>query len=908
MKRLAVLGVFALVTSGLFAQGLDNIGGQTKDQWEEINFEFNSTILSDGYPSLLRLADLLSQHRDYRVKLVGNTDSVGSETFNNRLSLRRAEAVKAFLVKYGASADQITTSADGKRTPEVPNGSKEGRFMNRRVVMTVTDGTGKVVGAGGVSDVLKQMQDFIQKQQECCDQILKRLDKLDDILAALKNLQGENDKLRSEIADLRNQHNALADQVAQMPKPVTAEQAQTIAHNEATGAAKQAQADAERHNQKFALLGLDAGPTYGGGRTGDYTASARARYFSPFGGDGQRAVQAQGEFLYYPDRKEGQFDIGLVNRWGAFQAGGFASFKFIDFKQYQQGGGLGQAAGMLDYVFRRGRVGGFITRGFKNYAVLNSVTLAPGAYLQTFARVVNQQGASFLVGTWGDAFVSGDLAYLQLRETHNSRPGANLKLTQPLNPHVALTAEARYNTSYVSPQGSGEMVFGVEMGNYIKPSDYAGTKTPVPMDVPRIRYEFGTRRVGSSPPIANAGPNQIGIPAGNVTLNGSGSYDPLAETLTYSWSQISGPNVALSATNQPVVTFTAAAGNTYMFRLTVTNTDHLSSSATTTVSTQSPSQAQITSFTATPATIQPGQSATLSWTIKNATTASISPSVGAVNAQTGSASVSPTSTTTYTLTATNANGTVTQSVTVSVGVGTAQIVRFAASPINIQPGQTSTLSWATNGANTVTITPGIGAVEANGSTTVKPTQTTTYTLTATSPDGHSVTSPVTVTVGPGSVPQVVTFAANPPTITAGQSSQLCWQVANATSISITGIGNGLAANACQTVSPATTTTYTLTATNASGQIQANATVNVGAVQIISFTSSPSFSISGQPVTLSWQTQNASSVVITGNGAPPQSLPANGTVVVAPDVTTTYTLTAYGVGGQTVSVSISAVVR
>ena len=44
-----------------------------------------------------------------------------------------------------------------------------------------------------------------KKQQECCDQILKRLDKLDDILAAIKNLEGENDRLKSEDGDLRNQ-------------------------------------------------------------------------------------------------------------------------------------------------------------------------------------------------------------------------------------------------------------------------------------------------------------------------------------------------------------------------------------------------------------------------------------------------------------------------------------------------------------------------------------------------------------------------------------------------------------------------------------------------------------------------------------------------------------------------------
>ena len=57
MKKLAAIGAISLLASSLLAQGL-NTGGQTKDDWEEINFEFNSSILSDGYPSLLRLAEL----------------------------------------------------------------------------------------------------------------------------------------------------------------------------------------------------------------------------------------------------------------------------------------------------------------------------------------------------------------------------------------------------------------------------------------------------------------------------------------------------------------------------------------------------------------------------------------------------------------------------------------------------------------------------------------------------------------------------------------------------------------------------------------------------------------------------------------------------------------------------------
>ena len=43
-------------------------------------------------------------------------------------------------MKYGVADSQITTAGDGKRAPEVDNKTKEGRFMNRRVVLTVTDG------------------------------------------------------------------------------------------------------------------------------------------------------------------------------------------------------------------------------------------------------------------------------------------------------------------------------------------------------------------------------------------------------------------------------------------------------------------------------------------------------------------------------------------------------------------------------------------------------------------------------------------------------------------------------------------------------------------------------------------------------------------------------------------------
>jgi hypothetical protein len=918
MKKLAAVGALGLLASWLYAQG-QNPGAQAKDDWEEINFEFNSSILSDGYPSMLRLADLLGQHKDFKVKVTGNTDNVGSASYNDKLALARAETVKSFLVKYGAVVGQITTAAQGKQAPEVDNKTKEGRFINRRVVLTVTDAAGKLVKEGTIGEVipafdqrLNAIEDTLKKQEDCCNQILKRLDKLDDILAALKDLKGENDRLQTEVADLRNQHNQLRDQVAGLPKPLSEQQANTIAHDIAHTEAASAAEEMRKGNQKFSLLGINVGPTFGGGRTGAGNFSGRGQFFSPFGGDGTHAVQAQAEYMYYPGRQEGQFDIGLVNRWGNVQAGAFASFKYIDFKQYQSGGALGQADFLLDYMFKGGRIGVFGTQGFKNYAVLNSVTLAPGAYWQTYARVANQYGTSFLIGTWGNAYLQGSVGYVRLHEGNRDRPGATLKLVQPLSDHFALTAEGDLNETLMNSVSSGRLVFGMEFGNSIHPKEYANVTTPVPMDIPRVRYEFGTRRVGSSPPIADAGPNQLGITAGSVTLNGSGSYDPLGLALTYQWTQISGPNVTLATPTAPTTTFTAGAGQSYSFRLTVKNSDGLQASATTSVTTTSPTAATITQFAATPASIQSGQSSTLTWSISNATAASITPGPGTVDPRTGSVSVSPTQTTTYTLTATGASGNTTAQVTLTVGAPTAgnpQIVRFAASPLTILAGGQSTLSWTTTGATTVSIS-GVGSVTLNGSTTVSPGQTTTYILTASTADGHSVTAPITITVGAGTNPQIMSFVANPTTVSAGGASQLCWQVTGATSIAINpGGGNNLSANSCLAVTPSQTTTYTLTASNSAGQTQANVTVNVGQVTILSFTSNPIYSqSSGSPVTLSWQTQGATSVVIVGNDISPTNQPVSGSLTVYPTSNDTYTLTAYGPGGQTVSVSIGVFVR
>lgn len=881
LRRWAVLIACALLVPGLFAQG--NETKATKDDWEEINFEFDSAVLSDGYPSLLRLAELLKQHPDYRVKLEGHTDYRGSVDYNEKLALRRAEAVKSFLVKYGAGGNQLIVTGQGKRSPSVPNTTREGRFINRRVTMTVTDGTGKIIAAGGISDVVPTLDDRLKKLEECCSAILKKLDKLDEILAALRDLKGENDRLKADLAQLRDQVNAAPKLTAEdLPKPLTAQQVTDLA-------AKALDDHDARKGKKFSIGTINLGPT----TYGNLSVSGQGRFFGVFAE--RHAVQAQGEYMYYrgpnrlEGRQEGQFDIGLVNRFGNVQAGTFASFKYVNMNQFQRGGALGQAAFTLDYVFNRGRVGGFATHGFLNDAVVNKVQLGPASWTETYLRIVNQYGGSAAVGLWKDAWAEGNLGFLQT-QSRNNAPGGMIRLVQPIRPGLAFTVEAGLNETLLLAKNSGRVVFGLQFGNWLSPKDYGQTKGPVPVDVPRVRYEILTRRVGNSAPVADAGPDIV-TQAGQVTLDGSGSYDPDGDPLTYAWTQIAGPSVSLSGMNTVRATFTAAEDQIYSFRLTVRDPGGLQSTAKVTVTTRRNPSVRIARFQAQPTNIRAGETATLIWQVENAESITIS-GLGSVQAN-GNSVVSPAETTQYVLTARGRDGSsATETIVVTVERPEARILRFLATPTTLLAGEVATLAWETENAETVEIS-GIGAVRPNGSTTVSPTQTTTYTITARDRFGRTVNTTATVQVTQPGLPRIIRFAATPTEILPTEQASLVWQVEGATEVTITGLGR-VESQGSSTVSPQQNTTYTITAKSPAGEVSASVVVGVIApVKILDFVADPPSVVQGQPVTLRWNTVNATDVTITGVG----QVPASGSITVTPASDISYTLLAYGKRSQ-----------
>ncbi len=128
------------------------------DDWEEINFEFGSSVLTDGFPTLIRIADLLKRNPKFSVSLTGYADAIGSDAANDAISAARAESVKAFLLARGARAAQIAVAAQGRRNPAAANDSREGRFVNRRVAIAVRNELGAPIGAGTLGTRLRPIE------------------------------------------------------------------------------------------------------------------------------------------------------------------------------------------------------------------------------------------------------------------------------------------------------------------------------------------------------------------------------------------------------------------------------------------------------------------------------------------------------------------------------------------------------------------------------------------------------------------------------------------------------------------------------------------------------------------------------------------------------------------------------
>jgi hypothetical protein len=697
---------------------------------------------------------------------------------------------------------------------------------------------------------------------------------------------------------------------------------------------------------RFELLDFRLGTSK---QTRDLEGSFGGRMFQQFGQHLALQTQGQLEFRNYSDRldldqpllklagqnpfpreqrgftnyssREFQLDVGPVLRFGNAQFAAMQSLRYVTRGDFDQGGILGQFFFNAGYLFKNwGQIGVFGTKANLDQPVVKSVQFNQVFFEETYLKVADQLGLNFQISLPKQAgYLEGALGYLNTTWAGGAAGGTLRYVTPWPSNKCSLTAEVGYNEGFVrSGENPLRVGFGMRLGNWSQPSNLRNETGPVPVIVPAIRYETLTRiaRRGNNKPQANAGPDINNVdPGALVTLDGRGSFDPDSDPITYKWIRVSGPSVTLANPGSATPSFQAGNfGDNYVFKLITCDNFGLCSddanstacpgSGTSTdacVSVTVRKAPQIASFSATPAQIDAGQCSTLNWETTDADHVTLAPGIGEVPIK-GSMSVCPATTTTYTLTA--YSGTFSVSREVVVSIGSAQIVTFTATPTQIDVGKCSTLSWKVQSAVRVTIEPGLGEVPLEGSRSVCPTATATYTLTAFSSDNKAATQDVQVTVAS---PKALSFTADASDLCPSNCTTLRWSTSSAVRVVISPDIGEVPLQGSRQVCPTSTTTYTLTAFAASpGQATtASVQVTIKPLPTITIFSANKTSISApDSVQLSWKTEGANTVILTPPG---QGVSPSGSMVVAPTSTQRYDLTAKNACSQ-VTQSITIYVK
>jgi hypothetical protein len=219
-------------------------------------------------------------------------------------------------------------------------------------------------------------------------------------------------------------------------------------------------------------------------------------------------------------------------------------------------------------------------------------------------------------------------------------------------------------------------------------------------------------------------------------------------------------------------------------------------------------------------------------------------------------------------------------------------VSIHANPITVVKGDECLLSWTSTNAYICRITPDINNVMPNGTISIVPAKTTTYAITATG-SGGSATDSITITVV--EPPPVVDISADPELIKPGESSVLTWTTQNANSCAIEpGIG-AVDSSGSMEVRPTESTIYTITASGSGGSASSTATVSVYPRPTVTISADPPYIQPGGTSTLVWASVDADTCTIEPDIG---GVALSGAVEVSPTVTTTYMITAKGMGGST----------
>jgi hypothetical protein len=507
--------------------------------------------------------------------------------------------------------------------------------------------------------------------------------------------------------------------------------------------------------------------------------------------------------------KDFTFHLGPVFRYRGFQFAVLQDLRYVRRQDFESGGLLGQYLFSFNYVSnRRGNVGLYFTRANVDRPVVKRRQFGQVLIEETYLKVLNQVGMNFNVSAFRKSYLEGSLGYMDSPLRHNLVGGV-VRHVVPLS-KISLTYEVGLNEDFVGSKDSWRVGAGFRIGAW-------GRAAP---DVPAAAARGGqvaapmptSARADGPVPISTAGVSYAQL---SRTMR-SGNRPPIADAGQDLTDIRPGTRVVLNGTRS-----SDPDGDALTYDWSQLGGD--------------PVVLEDRS-TATPKFIAGnGQAYTFQLIVTDVKGLRSAPSVVAVR-------------------------TLREQVPV--------IIQFYADPPEIQPGQASVLVYEVRNAIRVRITGIDRDLPIVGRETVRPTKTTAYTITAYNAVEGSTSATTNVEIKVPA-PQVMSFVAEPPSIVVGGSAVLVYETRNAVRVRITAIDRDLPLTGRETVRPAVTTIYTLTAYNAVGDFTSAAVrVEVKPLrpEIITFTAVPRLIRRGESARLSWETRNASRVTLSGNGS------------------------------------------
>jgi outer membrane protein OmpA-like peptidoglycan-associated protein len=117
---------------------------------DTLKFDFDkATLRPENRELLSRIAGVLLTSKGYRIDVFGHTDDIGTDEYNLKLSQRRAQSVRNYLVEAGVDPEIIATQGLGKSSPRVPGTTPAARTANRRVEIAIVDSVIEMLGPAG---------------------------------------------------------------------------------------------------------------------------------------------------------------------------------------------------------------------------------------------------------------------------------------------------------------------------------------------------------------------------------------------------------------------------------------------------------------------------------------------------------------------------------------------------------------------------------------------------------------------------------------------------------------------------------------------------------------------------------------------------------------------------------------